>query len=160
MVLVFDLDDTLYDELSYVRSGFKVVASLIERVWRTPRDSAYNKMWETLLKDGRGRVFDSTLKYFNCYTKTNVKKCIYTYHLHKPTIKLDPEAKECLVRFRSRPLYVVTDGNKLVQKNKFHCLSGVKSLINFVKVFSFQRFFLVQNNGYVFQRQRIALYGV
>jgi putative hydrolase of the HAD superfamily len=26
MVLIFDLDDTLYDEMSYVKSGFNAVA--------------------------------------------------------------------------------------------------------------------------------------
>jgi putative hydrolase of the HAD superfamily len=36
MVLVFDLDETLYDELTYVTSGLKVVAGYVEEEFNYP----------------------------------------------------------------------------------------------------------------------------
>jgi FMN phosphatase YigB (HAD superfamily) len=38
-ILVFDLDDTLYDELSYVHSGFRVVAAYIADQFKADRET-------------------------------------------------------------------------------------------------------------------------
>ena len=34
MIIVFDLDDTLYEEITYVRSGFKAVASYLSQTYK------------------------------------------------------------------------------------------------------------------------------
>ena len=36
--VIFDLDDTLYPEIDYVISGFKVVSSIISRDYNEPRN--------------------------------------------------------------------------------------------------------------------------
>lgn len=122
MILVFDLDDTLYDELSFVNSGLNAVASYVSSLSKTKPELVLKKMNEVLHQKGRGHIFDDTLKHFNKYSKKEVRKCLSIYRLHKPEIKLWPEAISCLERFKDYPIYIVTDGNKLVQLNKIKAL--------------------------------------
>lgn len=129
MVLVFDLDDTLYDELSYVKSGFKAVARVLHQTYGLPEEENYHKMVNSLVK-GRGRIFDDILDNFGLYSKHNVRRCLSVYRLHQPDIRLFPEAENCLERFEHLPIYIVTDGNKIVQKNKLVAL-GLYSRLKF-----------------------------
>lgn len=128
MVIVFDLDDTLYDELTYVDSGLNAVATHISGQFNLDKNSVLDKMKDVLMKQGRGHVFDETLKYFNHYSKKEVRKCLSVYRLHEPNIKLWTEAISCIERFKNYPLYIVTDGNKLVQHKKILAL-GVDKLV-------------------------------
>lgn len=122
MVIVFDLDDTLYEEMSFVRSGFRAVSKYLLDVYSIPLAESFNLMIKVLERNGRGHIFDDLLMSFGVYSKNNVKKCIAIYRKHFPDIKLYPEADECLNRFKKYPLYIVTDGNILVQKNKLNAL--------------------------------------
>lgn len=122
MILVFDLDDTLYDELTYVKSGFMAVAEYLSKKYSVPEETAYNIMTKKLEQYGRGQIFDYALKELGFYSKSNVKRCISVYRSHKPNISLFKEAQDCLMRFQGYPIYIVTDGNKLVQKNKLIAL--------------------------------------
>jgi putative hydrolase of the HAD superfamily len=130
MVLVFDLDDTLYEELTFVKSGFKAVARYLNEQYSIPVQSGLEFM-SAKLSSGRGRIFDDLLIHHGIYTKDLVRKCISSYRLHQPEIKLYPEADACLERFRNYPLYIVTDGNKVVQENKIKAL-GLERRVKFV----------------------------
>lgn len=121
MVLVFDLDDTLYDEASYVRSGFKEVAKYLSRKYNIPPESCYLDLLERL-ESGRGRIFDDVLLKYGLYSKREVARCLSVYRHHRPAISLYEDADNCLRRFQGYPLYIVTDGNKLVQNNKLIAL--------------------------------------
>ncbi|WP_314000971.1 HAD family hydrolase [uncultured Paenibacillus sp.] len=124
-VLVFDLDDTLYEELTYVKSGFLAVSSWLERNLGIDNSKALAFL-SNALAQGRGRIFDDLLLHFQCFTKKNVTKCIQIYRSHTPMIKLDLAAERCLERFNEYPLYIVTDGNKIVQHNKLLALGLYK----------------------------------
>lgn len=121
MVIVFDLDDTLYEELSYVRSGFLAVAKHLANRYGIPVNDSYQYMLDKL-QQGRGRIFDDLLLKYAIYNKDLVKKCISIYRLHQPDIHLDEDAVFCLNNFKQYPLYIVTDGNRIVQKNKLLAL--------------------------------------
>ncbi|MDA8171764.1 MAG: HAD family hydrolase [Nitrospiraceae bacterium] len=121
MVLVFDLDDTLYDELSFVRSGFKAVAGYLAENYRLPGEKLFSFML-CRLKIKRQFIFDDTLREFGIFTRRNVQKCVSIYRGHKPDIRLYPEADRFLKSFKDLPKYIVTDGNKLVQQNKLDAL--------------------------------------
>jgi putative hydrolase of the HAD superfamily len=122
MVLVFDLDNTLYPEISYVKSGFAEVAAYLKKRLGVDEKKIYKKMINILNTQGRGEVFDELLKFYNIYTKKEMRKCVSIYHLHKPEIKLYKAADRCLKRFKDYPIYIVTDGNKIVQDNKIKAL--------------------------------------
>ena len=123
-VVIFDLDDTLYDEINFVKSGFQRVANFFAQQYNLDAKVFYDEMLLVLEKEGRGKVFDNSLKKFNIFNKSNVKKAISVYRTHYPDIKLNPSSVKLLEYLRSLdiPVYVVTDGNKVVQVNKVNAL--------------------------------------
>lgn len=121
-VIVFDMDDTLYDEFTFVKSGFHAVAHYLSPKLKVPANKLFNFMWEQLETNGRGAIFDNVLIHYGKFTKKLAKKCVSVYRLHEPNIKLPEESLYCLNRLNSFPLYLVTDGNKLVQYNKVKAL--------------------------------------
>lgn len=127
MILVFDLDDTLFDELSYVRSGFRVVADFIESKHGIPGSQVFS-MFDIQLQKGRSNIFDVVFRSLDMFSKSLVRKCVSLYRMHQPQIELYPEARVCLARFREYPLYIVTDGNKTAQKNKLMALGLYNTL--------------------------------
>ncbi len=129
MVVVFDLDDTLYSEVTFVYSGFRAVANFLFGIYAVSVIDSYLFMVKQL-EQGRGRIFDETLQHFGVFSKKAVLQCIYVYRGHKPDIKLYEDSIECLKRLNGFPVYVVTDGNKLVQKNKLVAL-GLYKTMNF-----------------------------
>jgi putative hydrolase of the HAD superfamily len=127
MILVFDLDDTLYDEKQFVYSGFKEVANWMSMMSDSPYIEIFDFMVNDLAINGRGTVFNNALdKYFKKTVK-NIRKCLSIYRLHKPNIKLDTDVVDLLLELRKKyKLYIVTDGNKIVQSNKIKSLEVEK----------------------------------
>ena len=121
-VLVFDLDDTLYPELSYVHSGFRAVAAFLSPVLGMPTEALAADMIAEETAHGRGQVFDNVLRQYGRWTKTLVAACLRTYRKHHPELALYPDAERCLSRFAEWPLYLVTDGHKEVQARKVAAL--------------------------------------
>lgn len=121
MVIVFDLDDTLYPEISYVHGGFKKVAQFLR-----PLLGDSSKTFQRLKKleeIDRNQVFDRFLKEKKIFTKALLKQCVSIYRHHAPKIALYPDALFCLKKLSKKyPLYLVTDGNRLVQRNKIQAL--------------------------------------
>ncbi|WDV07471.1 HAD family hydrolase [Lysinibacillus irui] len=122
-VVVFDMDDTVYDEFDFVKSGFQAVAQYLASTYDLNEKNLYKWMWKEVLEKGRGTVFDNLLRELHLYNKTLVQKCISIYRLHKPNIKLPIESEKVLQNLsKDYVLYLVTDGNKIVQQNKVTAL--------------------------------------
>jgi putative hydrolase of the HAD superfamily len=123
MIIVFDLDDTLYEEITYVRSGFKAVANYLYQTYKieTP-EKIFRDFVQALEQQGRGRVFDSFLGKYNLSKRKVIKKCLSVYRLHDPDIRLSVSGQSCLERLKNYPKYLVTDGNKIVQTKKVKSL--------------------------------------
>lgn len=138
MVLIFDLDDTLYDELSFVLSGLRAVARHGQALFGWPEDTSFAELQDLLTRQGRGRVFDDWLRHHGRHSRARVAQCVHVYRHHTPGIGLYPQAMSVLARYRGRvPLYLVTDGHKIVQQNKVDAL-GIEPL--FRRVFITHRF--------------------
>jgi len=129
MLLIFDLDDTLYEEITFVKSGFKAVAKYLAKKYNLETDELFNNCLKILNKEGRVQVFNILLKEYKLYSKNEVLNCIKIYRYHKPDIKLYDDALRFLNKNSKSNIYVVTDGNKIVQRNKIMALN----LDNFVK---------------------------
>ncbi|GID07534.1 HAD family hydrolase [Pseudomonas sp. 008] len=123
MILIFDLDDTLYDESSFVTSGLGAVARHGEDAFGWDAERSLQFMLEVLEREGRGRVFDRWLELYGQLSKARVTECVKTYRHHRPSLELFPAARVLLGQLHGRvPLYLVTDGHKIVQKNKVDAL--------------------------------------
>jgi len=122
MIIVFDLDDTLYDELTYLKSSFRAVSFYLSNKYALSEETVFEDLICVLNEQGRGHIFDEVLKKYDIYTKTEVNKCLYVYRKNIPHIKLFDEAKDALVILSKYPKYLVSDGNKLVQSIKVKAL--------------------------------------
>ena len=123
MIIVFDLDDTLYEEINYVDSGFRAVANHLSNQYniQTP-EVVHRELILLLEKQGRGKIFDRFLERYNLSNKWMIKKCLAIYRSHDPDICLSTIGRSCLERFQGFPKYLVTDGNKVVQTKKIKSL--------------------------------------
>ncbi len=122
MIPIFDLDDTLYPEASFVESGFRAVAvSLnIEYGWSVEESMKY--MLQILRAEGRGLIFDKLLAMHGISNKKIIKSCVDTYRHHKPNISISSQVETILSNLDTTP-YLVTDGHKIAQSNKVEALN-------------------------------------
>lgn len=112
--IIFDLDDTLYDEISYVRSGFRAVADYLGE-----RDAE-----KSLL-----RYFESGVPPISAYLdeigmKSREEECLLVYRGHSPDISLDDERRSLLFKLRKRGIKIgiITDGRPEGQRLKIEAL--------------------------------------
>lgn len=129
--VLFDLDNTLYPEIEFVKSGFRTVARYLNSRYHFSEDSLFTQMLDILQRDGRGKVFDSLLDNLGLYTEDGVKLLVYLYRSHCPTIRLYEDVLptlEALKCYGTR-LGVVTDGMASVQRNKIAAL-GLQNLFD------------------------------
>lgn len=126
MIICFDLDDTLYPEIKYVRSGFFAIGVyLYEKriIDKSPKQVA-NSLFQIMNQQGRGKVIDTYLKNQGVYSKSLVKSCVTIYRKHLPDIKLTDEVISCLEALNAQfALYLVTDGNLTAQRQKIKALN-------------------------------------
>ena len=124
MIIVFDLDDTLYPEIDFVNSGFDCVAEAVSDRFDLSIDRVSQELQSILKYSGRGRVFDLFLRGIGRDTKAEIRNLVKVYREHKPQISLHDGVDELLQHLRSvSPLYLVTDGNRNVQANKCEALN-------------------------------------
>lgn len=142
MILIFDLDETLYSEESFIQSGFNDVAKFLSNKFSFDYKIIYVELINILSEHGRGEVFDIFLKRKNIFSKKLLNQCVSKYRLHDPKIKLYPEALKFLKK-SDFPLYLVTDGNKVVQTRKIDALNIRKY---------FKKIFITHNYGVNFAK--------
>lgn len=118
MVIVFDLDDTLYDEIDFVKSGFAAVADFIGE----NRELYFSWMWENFLKNGSGMIFNQLLETFEIHS--TLQELIDVYRYHTPEIFLSADAKNLLSTAHSiGKTALITDGNAQTQIAKYTALT-------------------------------------
>lgn len=129
--IVFDLDDTLYLERDYVRSGFRAVGGWAETALGVP-DFAH-RAWRLFEAGMRGATFQNVLAEYGRQPEPDlVAHMVRIYRCHSPEIKLLPDAVHCLSKLKGKVLLaVVTDGPAECQKAKCATL-GLRNLFDVV----------------------------
>ncbi len=122
LILVLDLDDTLYPERTFVESGIQAVAKMLSEELSLEYRQTKMRLLEILDREGRGKVFDTFLMENSLFTKKMLAKCLDVYRHHPPNISLHPGALEVISGFRGKK-YLVTDGHKIVQQSKIDALN-------------------------------------
>jgi len=123
-VVVFDIDDTLYLERDYVRSGFRAVGAWADRALGVP-DLA-DRAWAAFEDGVRQRIFYVALA--GCgveVTPELIDQLVACYRGHVPDIKLLDDARECLELLSLDAgvvVAVVTDGPLASQQAKARSL--------------------------------------
>lgn len=115
MVIVFDLDDTLYDEIDFVKSGFNEIKRYLNN------DKFYDFMLNDFYKNGSGKVFNNLIEEFNL--DVSLQKLIEIYRFHTPRISLSKESLEVLNFSKKYKTALISDGHYIMQSNKFNALN-------------------------------------
>lgn len=115
--VVFDLDDTLYSEKEYVKSGYFAVSQMLPQI-----KNAEAKLWK-LFEDKKSAI-DELLISEGIYSDELRQKCLETYRFHLPTIHLYDGVVEMLTLLRKRGLLlgIITDGRPEGQWAKIRAL--------------------------------------
>lgn len=118
--ILFDLDNTLYQEIDFVKSGFRKVAQYIASRYNFKAETIFRKMLDIMEQNGRGRIFDILLQELNVFSLEKVQLLIYLYRSHIPNIKLYEYVLVTLEELKNRSIKIgiLTDGIVSVQRNK------------------------------------------
>ena len=128
MKLVFDLDETLYNEYDFVLSGYREVSKLYSKLLNVDCDEVFAFMCHTHQLTGRKGILEATYLYF---AKRNLdddlKQIVLNlYRYHNPIISIYPAAKNVLEKYAETGLALITDGDAGVQTNKIRALGVEK----------------------------------
>lgn len=120
--IVFDLDDTLYYELDFLKSAYKEIAQTISK-------NNFEPILEQMLNlyaDNEDVFGYLSLKY--SFPKDDLLKI---YREHFPEVNLRKEVREILDRLQNDDVKMglLTDGRSLTQRNKIKAL-GIEKYFN------------------------------
>lgn len=122
--VIFDLDDTLYGEKEYVRSGYKEVSKQLPQV-----ENAEQKLWNAFVS--RKSAIDTVLLAEGIYTEALKQHCLETYRSHQPDIHFYDGVLPMLIELREQGhfLGIITDGRPEGQRAKISAL-GLEGLMD------------------------------
>lgn len=128
--IIFDLDDTLYEERTFIEGGFKAVSRYMERQFSIDNKEFFKVLMNTL-EEGRGHNFDIALTNYNLHNEKLLQKLVKIYRNHKPRIKPYPGVVNTLLILRNNKFFLglITDGSESVQRNKITSL-GIERLFD------------------------------
>ena len=118
--VIFDLDDTLYSEKQYIKSGFYAVAEYLEKA------EAFNKLWN-YFKEGKLAI-DTYLKEIGQMDKKAA--CLHVYREHMPDIALYDNVADLIDKLKRENIEIgiITDGRPSGQRKKLLAL-GLDKMI-------------------------------
>lgn len=118
-VVVFDLDDTLYKEIDYLKSAYYEIAD-----WFRNHYDIYGLWGEMLRYYGEKKdVFQEIIDFY----KRPIEKefLLDMYRAHQPNIQLDDDTRfvlDYLKKSEGYEIAIITDGRSLTQRNKAKAL--------------------------------------
>lgn len=118
LCVVFDLDDTLYKERDFVRSGYTAVAEYIAGRFGVEADGLIQLMNES------DNAFDALLSHNELKNDITISDILTIYRSHIPDLTLPKESREVLDSLikMNIGIAIITDGHHLTQWNKIKSL--------------------------------------
>lgn len=123
--VVFDLDDTLYDEIEYCKTGFMAVAEFIAKLSQTSTArNIFDVLWSQFTAGNRKNTFNAVLDELGIsYDDKLIEELVNVYRSHNPAIKLPRDSRDVLCELRAKyTLALITDGFLPAQQLKVKSL--------------------------------------
>lgn len=113
-VVVFDLDDTLYKEVDFVRSGFSAIASYVGK------DGIAVELFEQWKRGQNALQWLIDVTDIEC----EIPDLLHVYRTHLPSIKLESSVEDMLDKLKQegKVLGMITDGRSITQRHKIEAL--------------------------------------
>jgi putative hydrolase of the HAD superfamily len=120
-VVVFDLDDTLYNEVDFLKSAFNSISLKISAQIQGNKTAICNDMLDFYL--AKENVFELILKKYQC--TYNINQLLNFYRTHKPELFLKQENIEILdyLKQKEMSLGLLTDGRSIQQRSKIKAMN-------------------------------------
>lgn len=130
-IVVFDLDDTLYKEIDFLKSGYKKVSGLVEKRFGLDSQLIYDHLLSCYFKGEN--AFERLNEEYGL--DNPIKEYLDIYRFHHPSIVLSEETKNTLNALKSKgvTLGIISDGREITQKQKIEAL-GLDEWIDWDKV--------------------------
>jgi len=123
--VVFDLDDTLYDEVEYCKSGFASVSEFLAGLPEMPpAERLFGTFWKQFTAGNRTKTFNVALRELGigCDDKL-IQQLIKVYRNHVPRITLPQDCRDVLSQLSGKfTLALLTDGFLPAQQLKVQAL--------------------------------------
>ena len=121
--VIFDLDDTLYSEKEYVRSGYKAVSDYLGGGFEAT-------LWK-YFENGYAAI-DKLLEDINRNDEKD--EVLRVYREHSPSIKLYDGVMDMIEKLKSRGIKVgiITDGRPTGQRNKLKALGLIEVIDDYI----------------------------
>lgn len=122
--VIFDMDDTLYGEKEYVKSGYSKIAEVLPQV-----EDADKKLWK--LFEEKKPAIDELLRIEGFDDPAIKEACLNAYRFQMPEIHLYPGVEEMLKSLRKKGMLLglITDGRPEGQRAKIKAL-GLESFFD------------------------------
>ena len=116
-VVLFDLDDTIYSEKEYVKSGYAEIACHYPEIKNMAK-----KLWDAF-KRGE-KAIDYVLQNEGLLSSENITNCLNIYRSHQPKIAPYPDAIKLIDQLKKDGcrLGLITDGRPDGQRAKIKAL--------------------------------------
>jgi len=115
--VIFDLDDTLYSEKEYVKSGYAKVAEVLSQA-----KDVQQRLWKAF--EDKKPAIDCILQEEGITDEETKQKCLAAYRNQMPDIHLYEGVRELLLKLREKGIKIgiITDGRPEGQRAKLKAL--------------------------------------
>lgn len=122
--IIFDLDDTLYNEKMFVINGFKEVSFYLNKLTGLDYNMFYVYLVRDLVRNGRGSNFNSLIKYFKLNDEVDVNTLLNIYRSNEIKLTLYCDAEWIINKLKQDyAIGLITDGNSISQSTKIKNLN-------------------------------------
>lgn len=123
-VVIFDLDDTLFNEIDFLISAYNEISKFLSNVQGVDKskNEIFDYMYSLYLR--KKNPFEQVISFLNIKNiKTSDLLEIYRNHL--PNISLNDDVKEVLdyLKYHKFIIGIITDGRSIQQRNKIKALN-------------------------------------
>lgn len=127
-LVIFDLDDTLYKEIDFLKSAYKKIANFIDA---GKAKDIYTFMMRVY--HNRGDAFGEIIKKYQ--PNASKKELLDMYRNHFPDIRLDKSTEEFIrtLKKNGSKIGLITDGRSNTQRNKLKAL-GIEGIFEEVLI--------------------------
>ena len=140
--VIFDLDDTLYSEWSFIRQGFCAVSRKLHTDYSALRskhsiNDIYKALEDIFFNKSRLRIFNYLSEYFDDIQLNEnyiVKELVPIYRFSDKTLTCFSDVKSTLSQLQgNNKIGIVTNGNVRVQNNKIDLL-GIRKYVDAIEI--------------------------
>ena len=130
-ILIFDLDDTLYDSREFSNQGFNKVALYLSKKIKISQRRILRKIFQ-IYRSEKKFTFNKLLEFYGVH-KQLLPTLIKIYRYSDKKLKMYKDAEYILKKIDKDRTFLITDGNKLMQERKIKYLAIKKYFKKIIK---------------------------